>query len=60
MREIDQKPPYACVRRLIQLLLWQKSGRYLGRTPHRQENLDELAARFKPYRERVKVPEEPK
>jgi hypothetical protein len=42
MREIDQKPPYAYVRRLIQLLLWQKPGRYLGKTPHHQENLDVL------------------
>ncbi len=42
MREIDQKPPYAYLRRLIQLLLWQKPGRYLGKTPHHQENLDAL------------------
>jgi len=42
IREIDQRPPYAYVRRLIQLLLWQRPGRYLGKTPHHQENLEVL------------------
>lgn len=42
IREIDRRPPYAYVRRLIQLLLWQRPGRYLGKTPHHQENLDVL------------------
>jgi hypothetical protein len=42
IREIDPVPPYRYVRRLIQLLLWQKPGRYLGKTPHHQENLDAL------------------
>jgi len=42
MRGIDQRPVYAYVRRLIRLLLWQESGRYLGKTPHHQENLDAL------------------
>lgn len=42
IRSIDQHPPYAYVRRLIQLLLWQRPGRYLGKTPHHQENLDVL------------------
>lgn len=42
IREIDPRPPYAYVRRLIQLLLWQRPGRYLGKTPHYQENLDVL------------------
>jgi hypothetical protein len=42
IREIDQKPAYDYFRRLIQLLLWQKPGRYLGKTPHHQENLDVL------------------
>ena len=46
IREIDQKPPYAYVRRLIQLLLWQRPGRYLGKTPHYQENLDVLLEVF--------------
>jgi len=42
IREIDQRPPYAYVRRLVQCLLWQKPGRYLGKTPHHQENLEVL------------------
>jgi hypothetical protein len=42
IREIPQKPAYEYVRRLIQVLLWQKPGRYLGKTPHHQENLDDL------------------
>jgi len=52
IREIDQRPPYAYVRRLIQCLLWQRpvpprpeqapTPRYLGKTPHHQENLDVL------------------
>jgi len=46
IREIDQKPPYEYVKRLIQLLLWQRPGRYLGKTPHYQENLDVLLAVF--------------
>jgi len=46
IREIDQRAPYAYVRRLIQLLLWQRPGRYLGKTPHHQENLDALFAVF--------------
>jgi hypothetical protein len=46
MRETDQTPPYLYVRRLIQLLLWQEPGRYLGKTPHHQENLDVLLRVF--------------
>jgi hypothetical protein len=42
IRQFDQKPTYLYVRRLIQLLLWQVPGRYLGKTPHHQENLDVL------------------
>jgi len=42
IREIDPRPPYETLRRLLQLLLWQKPGRYLGKTPHHQENLDAL------------------
>jgi len=42
MRQIDQRPPYVYFRRLIRLLLWQEPGRYLGKTPHHQENLDVL------------------
>ena len=29
-------------RRAIQLLLWQRPGRWLGKTPHHLENLDAL------------------
>ena len=46
IREIEQKPSHEYVRRLIQLLLWQKPGRYLGKTPHYQENLDVLLEVF--------------
>lgn len=46
IREIDQKPPYEYFRRLVQLLLWQRPGRYLGKTPHHQENLDVLLEVF--------------
>ncbi|MCB9726460.1 MAG: sulfotransferase [Spirochaetaceae bacterium] len=46
IREIDQRPPYEYFRRLIQLLLWQRPGRYLGKTPHHQENLDVLLEVF--------------
>lgn len=42
IREGDQRPPYEYVRGLIQLLLWQRPGRYLGKTPHYQENIDIL------------------
>ncbi len=46
IREIDQVPIHRYVRRLIQLLLWQRPGRYLGKTPHYQENLDVLLEVF--------------
>lgn len=46
IREIDPIPTYRYVRRLIQLLLWQTPGRYLGKTPHHQENLEALFAVF--------------
>lgn len=46
IREVDQRPIHAYVRRLIQLLLWQRPGRYLGKTPHYQENLDVLLEVF--------------
>jgi hypothetical protein len=42
LREADQRPAYRTFRRLIQLLLWQRSGRWLGKTPHHLENLDVL------------------
>jgi hypothetical protein len=42
LRETDQRPAYRYFRRLIQLLLWQRPGRWLGKTPHHLENLDVL------------------
>ncbi|MBW2271160.1 MAG: sulfotransferase [Deltaproteobacteria bacterium] len=45
-REVDQLPAYRYMRRLIQLLLWQRGGRWLGKTPHHLEYLDELLAVF--------------
>ena len=42
----DQTPMYRYFRRLVQLLLWQKPGHYLGKTPHHLENLDVLLAVF--------------
>ena len=46
IREIDQVDVYRYFRRLIQLLLWQRPGRWLGKTPHHLENLDALLAVF--------------
>jgi hypothetical protein len=46
IREIDPEPVYRYFRRLVQLMLWQRSGRYLGKTPHHQENLEALFAVF--------------
>ncbi|MDP6980269.1 MAG: sulfotransferase [Myxococcota bacterium] len=44
--EVDQLPAYQYMKRLIQLLLWQRPGRWLGKTPHHLEYLDELFAVF--------------
>jgi hypothetical protein len=41
-REVDQLPAYRYMHRMIQLLLWQRDGRWLGKTPHHMEHLDEL------------------
>jgi hypothetical protein len=38
----DQRPAYRFFRRVIQLLHWQRAGRWLGKTPHHLENLDVL------------------
>jgi hypothetical protein len=46
IREIDQTDAYRYFRRLIALLLWQRPGRYLGKTPHHLENLDVLLSVF--------------
>ncbi len=40
--EVDQLPAYRYMHRMIQLLLWQRGGRWLGKTPHHLEHLDEL------------------
>jgi hypothetical protein len=44
--EVDQLPAYRYMERLIQLLLWQRPGRWLGKTPHHLEYLDELLTVF--------------
>ncbi len=38
----DQRPMYRYFRRLVQLLLWQRGGAYLGKSPHHLENLAAL------------------
>ena len=40
--EVDQLPAYRYMHRVIQLLLWQRNGRWLGKTPHHLEYLEEL------------------
>lgn len=45
-RQVDQLPAYRYMRRLMQLLLWQRGGRWLGKTPHHMEYLDELLTVF--------------
>lgn len=42
----DQTPMYRYFRRLVQLLLWQRPGTWLGKTPHHLENLPTLLAVF--------------
>jgi hypothetical protein len=42
----DQTHAYRYFRRLVQLLLWQRPGTYLGKTPHHLENLDALLTVF--------------
>lgn len=42
----DQRPMYRYFRRLVQLLLWQRPGTYLGKTPHHLENLSTLLEVF--------------
>jgi hypothetical protein len=42
IRDTDQRLAYRTFRRAIQLLLWQRPGRWLGKTPHHLENLDAL------------------
>jgi hypothetical protein len=42
----DQRPMYRYFRKLVQLLLWQRAGTYLGKTPHHLENLPTLLEVF--------------
>jgi hypothetical protein len=42
----DQRPMYRTLRDAIQLLLWQRDGRWLGKTPHHLEQLDVLLEVF--------------
>jgi len=46
LHSIDQTHAYRYFRRLVQLLLWERSGTYLGKTPHHLENLEPLLAVF--------------
>lgn len=46
LHEIDQTHAYRYFRRLVQLLLWQRPGTYLGKTPHHLENFDALLTVF--------------
>lgn len=42
----DQRPAYQTLRRMIQALLWQRPGRWLGKTPHHVEHVDSLLEVF--------------
>ena len=42
----DQRPAYRTLRRMIQALLWQRPGRWLGKTPHHLEHIDALLEIF--------------
>jgi hypothetical protein len=42
----DWRPAYRTFRRAVQLLLWQRPGRWLGKTPHHLEHLDVLLEVF--------------
>ncbi len=46
LHDSDQTPMYRYFRRLVQLLLWQRPGTYLGKTPHHLENLPTLLEVF--------------
>jgi len=46
LHAVDQRPMYRYFRRLVQLLLWQRPGIYLGKTPHHLENLPALLEVF--------------
>ncbi len=42
LEDVDHRPAYRYFRRMIQLLFWQRPGRWLGKTPHHLEYLDAL------------------
>jgi hypothetical protein len=46
LHAVDQRPMYRYFRRLVQLLLWQRPGTFLGKTPHHLENLSTLLEVF--------------
>ena len=46
MEGLDPAPAYAEYRRVVQVLLWQSPGRWLGKTPLFLENLETLLATF--------------
>jgi hypothetical protein len=46
LHDVDQRPMYRYFRRLVQLLLWQRPGTWLGKTPHHLENLPALLEVF--------------
>lgn len=45
-QSVDQRPAYRYLKRVIQLLSWQRDGRWLGKTPHHLEQLDALLTVF--------------
>jgi hypothetical protein len=46
LESADQRPAYASYREVIQCLLWQRPGRWLGKTPLHLEHLGELLETF--------------
>jgi hypothetical protein len=44
--QVDQRAAYRYLERVLKLLLWQRPGRYLGKTPHHLEHLDALLEVF--------------
>ncbi len=42
LEDADQGAAYRYLERILKLLLWQRDGRYLGKTPHHLEQLDTL------------------
>lgn len=46
LESTDQLPAYRTMRRAVQVMLWQRDGRYLGKSPHHLEYLDELLTVF--------------